>query len=92
MKIEYDPIKRAQTWAERELDFARSLEVFQGMHLTGTDERRNYAEVRFITVGKLDGRLVVLVWTLRGEVRRIISMRKANEREKAHFEARLDRP
>ena len=82
MKIEYDPIKRAQTWAERELDFARSPEVFQGMHLTGTDERKNYAE----------DRLVVLVWTLRGEVRRIISMRKANEREKAHFEARLDRP
>ena len=86
MKIEYDPIKRAQTWAERELDFARSLDVFQGMHLTGTDERRNYAEVRFITVGKLDGRLVVLVWTLRGEVRRIISMRKANECEKTLYD------
>ena len=35
--------------------------------------------------GVLDGRMVVMVWTPRGEVRRIISMRKANEREIARF-------
>ena len=45
----------------------------------------NYEEDRFITVGWLDARLVVLVWTPRGEVRRIISMRKANDREKAIY-------
>ncbi len=33
---------------------------------------------------------VAMVWTPRGEVRRIISMRKANEREKARYAARLD--
>jgi uncharacterized DUF497 family protein len=37
------------------------------------------------TVGVLDGRMVILVWTPRGEARRIISMRKANEREIAKF-------
>lgn len=49
----------------------------------------NYEEDRFITVGWLDARLVVLVWTPRGEVRRIISMRKANDREKALFTRHL---
>ncbi len=33
-------------------------------------------------MGKLAGRMVVMVWTPRGEARRMISMRKANEREK----------
>lgn len=48
------------------------------------------AEDRFITVGLLDTRPVVLVWTPRGAVRRIISMRKANDREKALYARYLD--
>ena len=50
-------------------------------YLTREDARENYAEPRFQTAGWLDGRIVMLVWTPRGEARRIISMRKANERE-----------
>jgi uncharacterized DUF497 family protein len=72
------------------LDFARAQEVFEGMHLTGQDSRINYTEDRFITVGFLDARLIVLVWTPRGKVRRIISMRKANDREKALYARALD--
>ncbi|SEG35954.1 hypothetical protein SAMN05216242_1631, partial [Thauera chlorobenzoica] len=52
--------------------------------------REDYSEPRHITVGKLDGRMVVMVWTPRGEARRIISMRKANEREQARYAHRLD--
>jgi len=59
--------------------------VFAGRHLTAEDAREDYGEPRFITVGRLAGRLVVLVWTPRGAARRIISMRKANEREKARY-------
>ena len=85
MKVEFDPVKRAKALQERGLDFARAGEVFDGLHLTGQDTRTNYEEDRFISVGFLDARLVVLVWTPRGEVRRIISMRKANDREKALY-------
>ena len=49
----------------------------------------DYEEDRFITLGGLDDHLVVLVWTPRGEVRRIISMRKANDREKALYTRHL---
>ncbi len=92
MRIEFDDTKRDKTLAERGLDFARSGEVFAGTHFTGQDTRQEYAEDRFITVGLLDERLVVLVWTPRGEVRRIISMRKTNDREKAFYAQYLDRP
>ncbi len=90
MQIEFDSTKRDKTLAERGLDFARAGEVFAGLHFTGQDLRQDYAEDRFITVGQLDARLVVMVWTPRGEVRRIISMRKANDREKAFYASHLD--
>jgi uncharacterized DUF497 family protein len=47
--------------------------------------RRAYEEPRFVTLGELGQRLVVIVWTPRGQTRRIISMRKANEREQALY-------
>lgn len=81
MKIEFDPEKRNKTLKERGLDFFRADAVFAGRHLTKRDDRKDYGEERFITAGRLDGRLVIMVWTQRGESRRIISMRKANERE-----------
>jgi hypothetical protein len=89
MELEFDQDKRHKTLLERGLDFARASEVFEGIHFTGQDSRVNYEEDRFITVGWLDARLVVLVWTPRGEVRRIISLRKANDREKALFTRHL---
>jgi uncharacterized DUF497 family protein len=89
MRIEFDPDKRAATLAQRGLEFAHAIEVFAGLHYTAPDLREPYAEERFITVGLLDGRMVVLVWTPRGEARRIISMRKANDREQARYAQRF---
>ncbi len=89
VKIEFDVTKRDKTFEERGLDFARAGEVFAGRHFTGQDTRQDYAEDRFITVGLLDARLVVLVWTPRGEARRVISMRKANDREKALYDRHM---
>ncbi len=74
MQIEFDSHKRDKTLAERGLDFARSDEVFAGVNVTFRDNRIDYGEQRFNTVGVLDARMVVIAWTLRGEVRRIISM------------------
>ncbi len=90
MDIEFDPAKRDKTLAERDLDFARAGDVFDGHHFTALDLRQDYSEDRYITVGRLDGRMVVMVWTPRGAVRRIISMRKANDREQARYQEKLD--
>jgi len=81
MQIEFDTNKRDKTLAERGLDFARVAEVFSGRNLTRRDDRIDYGEERFMTAGWLDGRIVLVVWTPRGDAHRIISMRKANERE-----------
>jgi hypothetical protein len=89
MKIAFDPAKQSKTLSERGLDFADAAQVFEGNHITIADDRRDYGEERFITVGTLSSRMVVLVWTPRDGARRIVSMRKANDREKVLFAPRL---
>jgi len=90
MQIEFDPDKRDKTLAERGLDFGRAGEVFAGVNVTAEDARFDYSEPRFTTVRVLDGRAEVLVRTPRGKARRIISVRKVNEREITKFRSALD--
>ena len=85
MRITFDPAKRDRTLAERGLDFARAAEVFAGPQFTREDGRFDYGEQRLITVGVLGERMVVMVWTPRGETRHVISMRKANDREQERY-------
>lgn len=81
MLIVFDQAKRERTLRDRGLDMARAGEVFAGLHLTRIDDRQDYGEVRFVTAGPLEGRLVVFVWTPRGSARRIISMRHCHDDE-----------
>jgi uncharacterized protein len=81
LKIEYDPAKRADTLAQRGLDMALAFLVFEGPHLTVEDDRKDHGETRLVTVGYLEGRLVYIAWTQRGDTRRIISLGCANDLE-----------
>jgi uncharacterized DUF497 family protein len=69
---------------------SRCGELFAGDTLTVEGDRRDYGEPRFITIGFLDDRMLVVAWTPRGANRRIISMRKANDREKRLYEPRFE--
>lgn len=90
MEISYDAGKREWTLREWGLDFDDAVRVFAGTKLTIEDDRRDYGEQRFQTMGRLDGRLVMLVWTPRNDARHIISMRKANDREQKKFDTQLE--
>ena len=90
MKITFDAAKRDKNVEEKGLDFVNAGEVFEGATATVRDERKDYGETRFTTTGRLGGRIVVVVWTPRGNARRIISMRKANEREIKKYTAALN--
>ena len=68
---------------------ARSGEVFEGTSLTVHDEQKDYGERRFLTIGFLDDDMVILVWTPRRNAQRIISMRKANGRERKLYSPRF---
>lgn len=89
MRVTYDPKKRQLTLEERGLDFEDAPRLFAGVHYTDADLRFDYGEERAISVGLLDGDVVVVVWTERDESRRIISMRKADADERADYRSYL---
>ncbi len=89
MKITFDPTKRERTLIERKLDFMDASKVFEGRTLTLEDDRFDYGERRFQTYGVLAGRGVMVVWTPRGEVRHVMSMRYCHERESRKVRKRL---
>ncbi len=90
MKIAYDPAKRQATLTDRGIDFEDAALVFAGRTIEDEDTRFAYGERRIQTVGYLHARMVMVVWTKRGDARHVLSMRKCNEREQARYKERLE--
>lgn len=90
MAIVFDPAKREATLATRGLDFADADAVIDGAVWEFVDDRVDYGEERITTIGFLRERMVVVVWTQRGEDRHVISMRRANKREQTRYAQYLD--
>ncbi len=92
MKLEWDDSKRNRTLAERGLDFADVASVDWDLAFTREDTRADYSEVRFVTMAPINNRLCVFAWCQRGDDLRVISLRKANDREKDRYEKALHQP
>jgi uncharacterized DUF497 family protein len=90
MEITCDPNKRTQTIEDRGLDFMDATYIFMGRHFTIEDNRKDYGEIRQITVGFLQERMMVVGWVQRGDSRHVFTMRKANEREINKYRERLE--
>jgi uncharacterized DUF497 family protein len=89
--FKWDPKKEALNIEKRNLDFASASQIWDGPIVAKVDERRDYGETRIIATGEFDGSVLVVVYTWRGETRRIISARKANSREKRLYEEEIAR-
>jgi uncharacterized DUF497 family protein len=86
MEIEYDPNKHDRNVIDRGLSFELARHLEWNETLVVADVRRDYAEPRFQALGPIQGRLYVLIFTIRGAALRVISLRKANAREVAGYE------
>jgi len=91
VKLEWDDAKRQKTRAERGLDFGDVASVDWALALTIEDARADYSEIRYVTMAPIGDRLCVFAWCWRGEAMRVISLRKANERERSRYEKALRR-
>ena len=83
--FEWDERKRRGNLRKHGLDFADCAAVFSGVTLTSVDDRYDYGEVRFVTLGLLNWRVVHIVHTETEEFLRIISFRRANKSEQAEY-------
>lgn len=90
MRVTYDPDKRSKV-LERNMDMAEAGAVFGKFHLTRKDDKHSEAEERFVSIGLLDEDVVLIVWTPRPGSRRIVTMWKANEKERAAYFQQRDR-
>jgi uncharacterized protein len=89
MNFEWDEGKSEACYRERGFDFAYAAFAFADPdRIIQQDTRLNYGEDRYQLIGRVDGRLFVLVYTPRNEGVRIISARKANSREVMRYEKR----
>ena len=80
--FEWDEAKSEANLRERGFDFAYAALIFDGPTLEWDDVRRDYGERRIQAIGQVDEDVLFVVYTWRGAVRRIISARLANRRER----------
>lgn len=81
MRFTWDEVKRKTNLVKHGLDFADAKIVFSGATFTFEDDRFDYKEQRFITIGMLHDNVVVIAHAERNDGVRIISMRKATKNE-----------
>jgi uncharacterized protein len=83
--FEWDQAKSDKNSVERGFDFEHASRIFGGDTIEREDTRREYGEPRMIAIGDIEGEVYVVVYTQRGEVRRIISARRASRREQDDY-------
>jgi uncharacterized protein len=79
---EWDETKSETTRQERGLPFEVAILLFDRPVLVTVDDRFDYGETRLRAIGEVEGVILTCVYTEAGEVRRIISLRRASRRER----------
>lgn len=85
MKLEWDEEKRIANIAKHDVDFRDAATLFKHPFLHMEDNRRDYGEKRYVAIGQIEGRVMVIAFTIREDKIRIISLRKANKREQEKY-------
>jgi uncharacterized protein len=90
MEFEWDDGKEESNRAKHGVLFEYGARVFlDPARIDFEDVRRDYSEERRIVLGEIDRELFVVIYTPRQEVKRLISARKANDRERRKYAGTL---
>lgn len=85
MLIEYDTTKDEANRVKHGLSLAEAAALEWDSAVIARDLRYDYGEKRFQALGLIGDRIHMVVFTMRGDALRIISVRKANHREERHY-------
>jgi len=84
--FEWDDRKAAANYAKHGVSFDAARDVFKDpFAIERLDDRADYGEERYAIIGMVDERLLFVVYTMRGEVIRIISARGAEPIEQREY-------
>ena len=87
MVFEFDPTKSAANKAKHGIDFVEAQALWADDGLVDTKSTANVAsELRFLAIGRIEGKNWTAICTLRGEAVRIISVRRARKEEVEYYE------
>ncbi len=87
MNFEWDSEKNDANFSKHKIRFEHAVRIFINPVLTRVDDRRDYGEVREISIGLLDGEAtLVVVHTDRNGTVRLISARRANRAERRAYD------
>ena len=86
MHYEWDENKRIANLARHGVDFVAAEKVEWETAIETIDDRFDYGEERWVALGFIGNKLHVLIYTCRADIIRLISLRKANKREKEYYE------
>jgi len=89
VRFEWDEEKRKKNIRKHGIDFSGAEKLFDGYTVTAEDTRFRYDELRFLTLGILNGQVVVVSHTERGEAIRFISIRRATRNEQKGYFAKI---
>ena len=85
MRFTWSETKRKSNIEKHGFDLVDAPQVFAGPTFTYEDDRLDYSEQRFVTLGLLGGLVISIVHTESPRLIRIISLRKATKHEQAIF-------
>ena len=88
MAYEWDEGKRQANIIKHEVDFLVAEDFDWETAIETIDDRNDYGEERWVALSFIGNRLHVLIYTLRSENIRIISLRNATKREKEYYETK----
>ena len=81
MEFEWDEAKSERNFRERGFGYDAAALIFEGPVIEWCDVREKWSETRIVAVGSTRGKIFAVVYTDRGDVRRIISARRARKKE-----------
>jgi uncharacterized DUF497 family protein len=86
VEIEFDPRKSEKNLLERGLGFEMAADFDFLSAFFEVDSRKEYGETRMRAIGFIGDTLYSLVFTIRGNALRVISLRRASRRERTRYE------
>jgi hypothetical protein len=88
--FEWDEQKRLANLAKHGVDFEQAKLIFDSPTIEGVDDRQEYGEERIGAYGVAEGEVLFVIYTWRGNTRRIISARKAGTHEREAYYSRVE--